>query len=142
MILGYWGMYYRILVTEKGQLFQHFRLIIIFGGIYSCVIGWISNWVYFPKIVDYLPGKVLFGEVEPKNFNRVIGCAYNPNFTVFILLIAVSFLFAPPFYYGKENLYAFSVAISNFVPPKLWSYSNRIKSWLCNYDLDLFTIYL
>ncbi|WP_255294815.1 hypothetical protein [Bacillus sp. AFS041924] len=87
-------MYYRILVTEKGQLFQHFRLIIIFGGIYSCVFGWISTWVNFPKIVGYLLGTVLFGEVEPKNFNRLIGCAYNPNFTVFILLIAVSFLFA------------------------------------------------
>ncbi|SFD65741.1 O-antigen ligase [Bacillus sp. UNCCL81] len=94
MILGYWGIYCRILVTEKGQLFQRFRMIIIFGGVYSCVIGWISKWFLFPKIVGYLLGTVLYGEVEPKNFNRLIGCAYNPNFTVFILLIAISFLFA------------------------------------------------
>ncbi|XZF76055.1 O-antigen ligase family protein [Bacillus sp. AL-1R] len=93
-ILSYWGIYCRVLVTEKGQLFQRFRMIIIFGGVYSCVIGWISKWFALPKIVGYLLGTVLFGEIEPKNFNRLIGCAYNPNFTVFILLIALSFLLA------------------------------------------------
>lgn len=32
MILGYWGLYLKILETEKNQLFQHFRLIMIFGA--------------------------------------------------------------------------------------------------------------
>jgi O-antigen ligase len=88
MILGYWGLYLRILETDKNQLFQHFRLIMIFGGVYSCVIGWISKWYTFPPAISFITGTMLFG---PNNHNRLIGCGYNPNFTVFILLIAISF---------------------------------------------------
>lgn len=94
MILGYWGLYCRILISENNQLFQRYQSIIIFGGVYSCVIGWLSNWIMFPETLGYLLGTVLFGEVKPKNFNRLIGCEYNPNFTVYILLIAISFLLA------------------------------------------------
>ncbi|QKE74491.1 O-antigen ligase family protein [Arthrobacter citreus] len=93
LILGYWGLYCRILGSERSQLFQRFRLIIIFGGVYSCVIGWISKWLVFPKAIDYLLGTVLFWDARPIHFNRLIGCAYNPNFNVYILLIAISFLF-------------------------------------------------
>ncbi|WP_034645000.1 O-antigen ligase family protein [Bacillus methanolicus] len=94
MILGYWGLYLRILETEKNQLFQHFRLIMIFGGVYSCVIGWISKWYTFPPAISYLTGTVLFGQSDLKDYNRLIGCGYNPNFTVYILLIAISFILA------------------------------------------------
>lgn len=91
MILGYWGLHLRILDTEKNQLFQHFRLIMIFGGIYCCVIGWISKWYTFPAAVGYLTGTIPLGNFD---LNRLVGCTYNPNFTVYILLIAISFLLA------------------------------------------------
>lgn len=94
MILGYWGLYLKILETEKNQLFQHFRLIMIFGGVYCCVIGWISKWYTFPPAIGYLTGTVLFGQSDLKDYNRFIGCGYNPNFTVYILLIAISFILA------------------------------------------------
>lgn len=94
MILGYWGLYLRTLETEKNQLFQHFRLIMIFAGVYSCVIGWISKWYTFPSAIGYLTGTVLFGDSEIKDYKRLIGCEYNPNFTVYILLIAISFILA------------------------------------------------
>jgi O-antigen ligase len=94
MILGYWGLYLRILETEKNQLFQHFRWILIFGGVYSCVIGWISQWCTFPPAVGYLTGTVLFGNTNLQDYKRLIGCEYNPNFTVYILLFANSFLLA------------------------------------------------
>jgi len=94
MILGYWGLYSRILETEKNKLFKHYRMIIIFGGCYSCVIGWISKLITFPLVLSYLTGTVLFGEDTRKDYDRLIGCEYNPNFTVYILLIATSFLFS------------------------------------------------
>jgi O-Antigen ligase len=94
MILGYWGLYVKILESEKNRLFQRFRFIMIFGGIYSCLIGWVSKWITFPTALSYLTGTVLFGKVEPKNYSRLIGCEYNPNFTVYILLLSISFLFA------------------------------------------------
>jgi len=93
MILGYWGLYLRILDTEKNQLFQHFRLIMIFGGVYSCVIGWFSQWYTFPLAVGYLTGTVPLG-LGHFDLNRLVGCTYNPNFTVYILLISISFLLA------------------------------------------------
>lgn len=100
LILGYWGLYLRIVGSERYQLFLRFRFIMIFGGIYSCVIGWISKLYTFPPVVSYLMGTVLFANNEPRNYNRLIGCEYNPNFTVYILLIAISFLFA----YLLDNL--------------------------------------
>lgn len=94
MILGYWGLYLRIMETERNLLFRHFRLIMIFGGVYSCLIGWISKWWTFPPAVGYLTGTVLFGNTNLQDYSRLIGCEYNPNFTVYILLFANSFLLA------------------------------------------------
>jgi hypothetical protein len=91
MILGYWGLYVRILETGKNRLFQHFRVIMICGGVYSCVIGGISKWCSFPSVVSYLTGTVLIGQSDP---NRLIGSEYNANFAVYILLFSISFLLA------------------------------------------------
>ncbi|MGG3466069.1 hypothetical protein ABES02_00570 [Neobacillus pocheonensis] len=72
MILGYWGLHVRILETEKHQLLHHFRLIMIFGGVYNCVIGWVSQWWTFPPALGYLTGTVPLG-LGHFDFNRLVG---------------------------------------------------------------------
>ena len=40
MILGYLGIYLRIVSKSSIDSFRHFTWIMIFGGLYNCVIGW------------------------------------------------------------------------------------------------------
>ena len=47
-----------------------------------------------PPILELLMGTKLIADSTPKNYSRLIGSAYNPNFTMHLLLIALAFLFA------------------------------------------------
>jgi len=106
MILGYWGLYLHIMRIGTRGFFQIFRWIMIFGSIYSLLIGIISSFFKFPTLLGYLTGTILFGVKEPmKEYHRLIGNAYNPNFTVYILLIGLSFILAKILTSVRKNQY-------------------------------------
>lgn len=94
MILGYWGIYLRIATNSSLDRFRDFKWIMIFGGLYNCVIGWAYQWLHMPPILELLMGTKLFADATYKNYGRLIGSAYNPNFTMHLLLIATALLFA------------------------------------------------
>jgi O-antigen ligase len=94
MVIGYWGLYLRIVSEEISNQFKQYRWILIFGGIYNCLIGWISKWFAISPIVGFLSGTQLYGGPAPKGDSRLLGAAYNPNFTVYLILIALAFLLA------------------------------------------------
>ncbi len=94
MILGYLGIYLRIVSTSSIDSFRNFTWIMIFGGLYNCVIGWAAHLLKGYPILELLMGTKLIAESTPKNYSRLIGSAYNPNFTMHLLLIALTFLLA------------------------------------------------
>ncbi|PLT32767.1 O-antigen ligase [Bacillus sp. V5-8f] len=94
VILGYWGLYLRIVTTGIKQVYEKFRWIVVFGGLYSCILGWLAKSITIHPVLGYLTGTVLIGESTPKGYPRLIGIAYNPNFAVYLLLIAIAFLFS------------------------------------------------
>jgi O-antigen ligase len=94
MILGYWGLYIRIMSNGNKDNFRYYRWIMIFGGIYNCLVGSITKWFALSPVIGFLTGTRLFGEITPKGYSRLIGSAYNPNFTMYLLLIAVALIFA------------------------------------------------
>lgn len=92
MILGYWGIFQRITASGSLVTFQNFRWIVIFGGVYNCLIGWATKWFYYHPILGLLTGTKLLGDIPSKNYSRLIGSSYNPNFTMVLLLFAIAFL--------------------------------------------------
>lgn len=94
LIMGYLGLYLKISSNDSNVSFKEFRWVMIFGGIYSCLIGWISQKIVISPVVGLLTGTLLFGEPTPTNYGRLIGSAYNPNFNIFLLLLALAFLLA------------------------------------------------
>lgn len=94
MVLGYWGIYLWIVTNSSIDRFRDFKWIMIFGGLYNCVIGWVYHFLNMSPIMELLMGTKLFAESTPNNYNRLIGSAYNPNFTMHLLLIAIALLFA------------------------------------------------
>lgn len=98
MILGYFGIYQRIMSQGTLVSFYHFRWIVILGGVYNWLIGWFVKW-YFGWIDSHpllglLTGTKLLGDKPFPHYHRLIGSSYNPNFTMFLLLLAIAFLFA------------------------------------------------
>lgn len=94
MILVYWGIYLRISSTNSNETFSFFKWTMIFGGLYNCIIGWVYQGMTMHPILEFLTGTKLFADMIPQNYTRLIGSSYNPNFTMYLLLIAVALLFA------------------------------------------------
>ena len=94
MILVYWGIYLKIASTSSMNAFRNFKWIMIFGGIYNCIIGWVYQGIQMHPILEFLMGTMLFADTIPQNYTRLIGSSYNPNFTMYLLLIAVALIFA------------------------------------------------
>lgn len=91
MILGYWGLYLRVM--EKGSVdnFHDFKWIVIIGGVYNCFIGWMPKWTLENPALKFLTGTLRMGE---KADGRLFGSSYNSNFTMYLLLLAIAFLLA------------------------------------------------
>lgn len=90
-ILFYWGIFLKIMNSGTRGRFKHFRWIVIGCGLYGIFIGWLPKMLSDDPVLAFLTGTELFGF---KHYNRLIGSTYNPNFTMFLLLIGISFLFA------------------------------------------------
>ncbi|MED1202684.1 O-antigen ligase family protein [Heyndrickxia acidicola] len=94
MIIGYWGLYVKTLSKESKVSFKQYRWLIIFGGLYSCFIGWATKWIHFSNFAGMLTGTVLFGDTATQDNTRLTGCFYNPNFNMYLLLLSLAFLLA------------------------------------------------
>jgi O-antigen ligase len=95
MIMGYWGLYVKVHSKDSNLSFKQYRWVIIFGGLYSCLIGWATKWIIVSPFAGLLTGTILFGEpASTENIGRLIGCVYNPNFNMYLLLISLAFLLA------------------------------------------------
>jgi len=90
-VLFYWGIYLKVMDTGTSDKFRFFRWIVIGCGIYDILIGWVPKLLSGEPVLAFLTGTELLGY---KNYNRLIGSTYNPNFTMFLLLLGIAFLFA------------------------------------------------
>lgn len=92
MILCYFGIYLSIIRKGVSMNFVRYRWIIIMGGIYNCLLGWALKGVSINPVIGMLTGTTIFPAVQAKNYPRLVGSAYNPNFTMYILLLAIAFI--------------------------------------------------
>jgi O-antigen ligase len=92
MILCYFGVYLTIIENKEKSMinFQTFKWITIFGGIYNCIVGWFLVKRTIPPAIGFLTGTEIFGVYA--NDDRLVGSAYNPNFTMYFLLLALAFV--------------------------------------------------
>jgi O-antigen ligase len=113
MMLGYWGIYQRIISSETPKNFKYYQWIVILGGLYNCLIGYINNWAFTHPIIGFLTGTILIGDKSTGNYGRLIGSAYNPNFTMYLLLLSMAFIFAKMLNHIQKKQYA---VLSLFIP--------------------------
>ncbi|NRD80076.1 O-antigen ligase family protein [Bacillus sp. BRMEA1] len=91
MVLGYWGLYLFVRKNGTRMDFHTFKWIIIFGGIYNCIVGWTIHWITINPLVGFLTGTTQLGEADN---SRLFGSSYNSNFTMYLLLVAIAFMLA------------------------------------------------
>ncbi|MDP4172222.1 MAG: hypothetical protein Q8906_16550, partial [Bacillota bacterium] len=93
LILGYWGIYLKGKKSFSLSLFNRIKTIAIYGGIYSVFSGFLKPILTKYFILGFFTGSVYLGSQAPDT-PRLIGNAFNPNFTAFLLLLSFIFLLA------------------------------------------------
>ena len=94
MILGYLGLYLYIKERVTLSLICQFKRIMIFGGLFLVIFGFIMKNVQVSNmVIGGLTGTIFLGP-SPDSDGRLFGTAYNPNFASFLLLLILSFLLA------------------------------------------------
>ncbi|RLQ96746.1 O-antigen ligase family protein [Falsibacillus albus] len=83
--LGYFGIYLSLTKNRMEMNIGTYKWIIIIGGIYNCLIGWVLDGVSINPVIRMLTGTEVFQ-------GRLVGSSYNPNFTMYILLLALAFI--------------------------------------------------
>ncbi|MFC0236625.1 O-antigen ligase family protein [Fictibacillus phosphorivorans] len=94
MILAYLGLYLKIMNDGILRIFVAFKWITICGGLYYYVLYPFQHILVEQPIMSYIVGTALVGPFNLENIQRLRGAAYNPNFTVTLLLLGLSFLLA------------------------------------------------
>ncbi len=94
LILAYLGIYIKITRNGVRKTFLAFKWITIYGGVYFYCLYPFQEILISPTFQNYIAGTALIGtgSVAVKDYNRLIGSAYNPNFSVTLLLLGLSFL--------------------------------------------------
>lgn len=105
IIIGYWGLYLRIDYKNSSLTFQQYRFVMIFGAVYSCFVGWTVKWMHFSLVEGFLTGTVMFDDPTTKDYSRLIGIAYNPNFNMYLLLLSLAFLLVEMMYSLQKRLF-------------------------------------
>ncbi|MDM5314942.1 O-antigen ligase family protein [Fictibacillus sp. b24] len=95
LILAYMGLYMKI-ANNRLKVFRSFKYVVIFGGVYFYGIYPFQQWMMEMPVLSYFTGAALIGTagIDPQQYTRLIGSTYNPNFSVALLLLGLSFLFA------------------------------------------------
>ncbi|WP_261129584.1 O-antigen ligase [Bacillus sp. Marseille-Q3570] len=94
LILAYFGIYMKITKEGVKKTFTTYKWIMIFGGVYFYCLYPFQGRLIFPSLQNYIYGTVLVGDASLQDYKRLIGAAYNPNFSVTILLLGLAFLLA------------------------------------------------
>lgn len=105
MVLGYWGLYQRVISNGSEENFRRYRWIVILGGVYNCLIGFAGKSLITHPVIGFLTGTLLFGGTPSVDYSRLIGSAYNPNFTMYLLLLSMAFVFAEMLIYFRKKQY-------------------------------------
>ncbi|KUP04847.1 hypothetical protein Q73_14565 [Bacillus coahuilensis m2-6] len=95
LVLGYWGVYLRVVDGSFQPFTEKFRNLVVFGGVYNCFIGLAFKGESFPLLVSLFTGNIHIANMDE---TRLVGAAYNPNFAVYLLLMAVAFQLAQIFH--------------------------------------------
>lgn len=91
LILGYWGLYQYVVSNGSKENFQDYKWIVVFGGIYNCFIGWVFKGAAVNPVLGILTGTQQLGSDSDI---RLFGSSYNSNFAMYLLLLAIAFIFA------------------------------------------------
>jgi O-antigen ligase len=94
LLLAYFGLYLKIKNNSVKKTIYAFKWITIYGGVYFYCMYPVQQVLMNLKITSYFTGTALIGHLNIQNYERLIGSAYNPNFSVALLLFGLSFLLA------------------------------------------------
>lgn len=94
LILAYIGLYIKISKQSILRNLQIFKWTTIYGCLYFYFLYPFQSELIHPTVGHYIAGTALMGIGDLQNYPRLIGSAYNPNFSVTILLFGLSFLLA------------------------------------------------
>ncbi|MGM7702776.1 O-antigen ligase family protein [Pseudalkalibacillus sp. Hm43] len=94
LMLAYIGLYIKITKECVMKTFSVYKWITIYGCLYFYGLYPFQEVTIHPTIKNYLAGTALLGVGDVNHYPRLIGAAYNPNFSVTILLLGLAFLLA------------------------------------------------
>jgi O-antigen ligase len=94
LILAYLGVYLKMTVDGIQSTFTAFKWLTIGGGIYFYGLYHFQQELMAHPFTSFLTGTALIGATHILEYDRLIGAAYNPNFSVALLLFGFSFLLA------------------------------------------------
>jgi O-antigen ligase len=94
LLLAYFGLYLKIKNNSVKKTIHAFKWITIFGGVYFYCMYPVQQELMNQKITSYFMGTALIGHLNVQHYERLIGSAYNPNFSVALLLFGLAFLLA------------------------------------------------
>lgn len=94
LLLAYIGLYLKIKSDGVQKIFSSFKWITICGGIYFYALYPIQDFLMKHIYLSYFMGTALVGQTIQQNYERLMGAAYNPNLSVSLLLLGLSFLLA------------------------------------------------
>ncbi|MED3561090.1 O-antigen ligase family protein, partial [Bacillus xiapuensis] len=88
LLLGYLGLYLRAKESIRISMFKRYQWIVIAGGCYSVLTGFLPESLRAHPIWGLLLGTKWIG--GNMNDPRLVGSEYNPNFACLLLLISFS----------------------------------------------------
>jgi O-antigen ligase len=94
LILAYMGIYVKMSADGVQRTFTSFKWLTIAGGLYCYGLYPFQQELMTHPISSFLTGTTLVGATHIEEYERLIGAAYNPNFSVALLLFGLSFLLA------------------------------------------------
>ncbi|MFG6497011.1 O-antigen ligase family protein [Fictibacillus sp. UD] len=93
LLLSYTGLYLKIKIIGAQKTFSSLKWLTICGGVYFYALYPFQDFLMKNMLVSYLTGTALIGQTEfQQGYERLMGAAYNPNFSVALLLFGLSFL--------------------------------------------------
>ncbi|MFC7371113.1 O-antigen ligase family protein [Fictibacillus iocasae] len=94
LILAYIGLYVKIISQGAQRTFTALKWMTVCAGLYFYMLYPFQEKLLGKSVTSVLTGTALFGPGTPVHYERLIGAAYNPNFSAAILLLGFSFLLA------------------------------------------------
>ncbi|WP_416729754.1 O-antigen ligase family protein [Fictibacillus sp. JL2B1089] len=94
LILAYIGIYIKMKTDGIQKFFTSFKWLTVAGGLFFYCLYPFQQELMAQPVLSYLTGTALIGSTHIQEYERLIGSAYNPNFSVALLLFGLAFLLA------------------------------------------------